>query len=484
MIGLIALIVAFLDFRTGALLTVVVGFAQDLLRKADPDQSPYWLALVLIFFAATVAGAAFRGQHRFWRRRDWMDIRLPALLFMGVLLAQGFVSILRYRFPLMAFIGFAAYVGPPAALVLGYWLGQRHDLMRRLLFFYVLASAAMASGIFFHQAGYDWALLKPIGGGLRVYSLVHGAVNLPQGFFRVPEVAAWHCATAACATVLLATSKRRFGFSPYLFMGLTIYFLWATIATGRRKALGEIIVFVGLYGFLLVWVRGRVGRFGGIIVAAVLLGMWGLERVGLSGQEATITSMQDRNSAEQGKAYERLVRNIRDLPEVVKFNGPFGRGLGTLTQGGYHAGADVEWGVVNEGGLARVVGELGVIGGLAFLWLLYRFVGNLRRKLPALRSQTMAEASFVLGILGLLGANVVVFVSAHQIFGDPFVYLLLGLFAGFATVSLDVIAFTAAAREEVVARSTAPTSSADLVSGPRTPGDVSIGPSPASGLSA
>jgi hypothetical protein len=40
--------------------------------------------------------------------------------------------------------------------------------------------------------------------------------------------------------------------------------------------------------------------------------------------------------------------------------------------------------------------------------------------------------------MALVGANAVVFVSAHQIFGDPLVYIFLGISVGFVIARLDI----------------------------------------------
>ena len=84
-----------------------------------------------------------------------------------------------------------------------------------------------------------------------------------------------------------------------------------------------------------------------------------------------------------------------------------------------------------------MVAELGLPGSLVALLLLYRFGRNLKDRASGLRRRTAKETSSLLGLIALLASNAVIFVSAHQIFGDPFVYLFLGLVAGFVVAGLD-----------------------------------------------
>ena len=66
----------------------------------------------------------------------------------------------------------------------------------------------MASGLWLSKMGYEWSTLQSVGEGLIVYDSVVGKVVLPSGFFRSPEVASWHCASAACIALILMASRR------------------------------------------------------------------------------------------------------------------------------------------------------------------------------------------------------------------------------------------------------------------------------------
>jgi hypothetical protein len=92
-----------------------------------------------------------------------------------------------------------------------------------------------------------------------------------------------------------------------------------------------------------------------------------------------------------------------------------------------------------EGGLAKIIFELGAMGFLLLLvtigllaQLFLRIVGQLRYAPPS-------YGLLNLGLLAYLIANVLNFTSASQVYGDPFVLIILGLSAGFILAAPPVI---------------------------------------------
>ncbi len=426
------------DFRRGVVIVAAAGLLQDLVRKLAPGQPAYLMAIVFVVFAATLAGGIVRENPLWWRRGDWRSLRSPLDLFVVVLGIQALVTCLRVGSFVLIAVGLAAYAGPVAALVLGSWVGESRGLVQKFLGAYVLFVSTMASGIAFYQVGYRWSSLESVGPGLTVYDVTLGAIYLPPGFFRAPEVASWHCATAACVAILLA-AVRKASVGVWVVLGGTASFLgWCVVVTGRRKGLSEIVIFLALFAFLQVWVRGRLGKLGGAVLGAVLIGAFAFHHYGLQEKVAgQLGSMRERTQAGGGAA-ERFVGGLTSLPRVVEAAGFFGTGLGTGTQGAQHFRTEGEkWNEISEGGVARVVAELGVPGSLVALLLAFRFGANLMERASLLRRPSGSEPAVLLGLIALIGANGVIFISAHQIFGDPFVYIFLGLSVGFVVAGLD-----------------------------------------------
>ena len=128
----------------------------------------------------------------------------------------------------------------------------------------------------------------------------------------------------------------------------------------------------------------------------------------------------------------RLRQVVTDVPKMVERFGPLGLGLGTMTQGSRYFGADVRWGIASESGPYRLAVELGVAGVIVVAFIGLRLARRMYRALKDARRWPQARAVLAAGLLVLIAANGAVFLTAHQIFGDPFVFLWLGLVAGFA----------------------------------------------------
>lgn len=426
------------DYRKGVVLIAATGLLQDLVRKMAEGQPGYLLGLVFVVFVTSLVAALASENSFWWRRREWATLRLPIRLLVLVLFLQALVSYMRTGSAVLVGLGFAAYVGPVAALVLGSWSGAHRGVVERFFGAYLVFVTAMASGLVLWQAGARWKSLMSVGPGLIVYDLKIGATYLPPGFFRAPEVASWHCATAACVAIILAGARKASPARWVTLGALSSFLAWCVVVTGRRKGIGEIVIFLALLAFLQVWVRGRLGRFGGAALAAVLIGAFAFQHYGVTEKAAgQIGSMRERSEV-GGSGAGRVLGGVTSLPAVVAAAGFLGTGLGTGTQGAQHfRSTDESWSVISESGLARVVAELGVPGAAVALMLLFRFIRNLYGRLPTLRRRTGSDPGVVLGLLALVGANAVVFVSAHQIFGDPFVYIFLGLTVGFIVAGLD-----------------------------------------------
>jgi len=86
-----------------------------------------------------------------------------------------------------------------------------------------------------------------------------------------------------------------------------------------------------------------------------------------------------------------------------------------------------------EGGLGKIMVELGLPGLIAAFWLVLAFARyiNSALKLSAQGFVPMDVMPLMLGIACLLLVNVMTFTVATQVYGDMFVLIMIGLLAGF-----------------------------------------------------
>ena len=169
---------------------------------------------------------------------------------------------------------------------------------------------------------------------------------------------------------------------------------------------------------------------------------------------AFMFTVADNVADEMTPYYERGISVRNDITDrvsgmtvgsfelVIAENGILGAGAGTGSQGVQHFGNQTT-GVNAEGGLAKVLAELGIPGLLLLLWLAIgfaRYLWSIARYVTSASEVDPALTRLVFGLVALLISNVFLYVVAHQVFGDPFVLIILGFFLGFVMATPKMVA--------------------------------------------
>src|SRR5258708_6878406 len=105
-------IICVANWRIGFLLCIIAGCLQDPVRKIVPGEPVYLTSVILIYLGATCLGAYLAGR-RFSLRpiHEWNgSLKNPLLLFMVLVVIQSVVTFIRFGNPILASIGFLAYV--------------------------------------------------------------------------------------------------------------------------------------------------------------------------------------------------------------------------------------------------------------------------------------------------------------------------------------------------------------------------------------
>jgi hypothetical protein len=252
-----------LDWRKGMLMCVLVGIAQDPLRKLAPSQPVYYVLLVgVVFGIAWVRAALMRVPLSPSVIHDWRkDLKIPFSLFVGWVILEGFHSFVRYGSIKMPGIGLLVWLAPIPAVVLAYQFAMRRGLLgvRRWMLIYILAALASLSGVYLEYAGFGWRALGEIGEGQVIYD-IGTVLKAYSGFYRASEIAAWHAAAISCFIFILSVGKRATVFRVVTALGLIAMLVSLGILTGRRKMLVEITVFLSMYFFLVAWLQRGLAR--------------------------------------------------------------------------------------------------------------------------------------------------------------------------------------------------------------------------------
>ncbi len=104
--------------------------------------------------------------------------------------------------------------------------------------------------------------------------------------------------------------------------------------------------------------------------------------------------------------------------------------MGTATQGTHHLAVKRPrtW---QEGGLSRILVELGVPGFICFLMLTIALVRRVIFLVSRRLEPKSREFPIMAGLAAIFFANACSFVVSHQIFGDPFIIVFFSLLVGF-----------------------------------------------------
>jgi hypothetical protein len=441
--GLLAvgLAVCFANWRTGVFICFVVGFLQDPVRKVVADQPVFFTALVGAPLAMTVLGAHLRRVRiSFKPIHAWnKSLRLPLGLFVLLVLAQTVVGFINTGSVIIAGIGLLAYLAPLPAILLGYQFSRSARDIVKLIKFYVLGSILMVSGVYLSYLGYDWKTLISVGEGLIAFAPTGEKLVLYSGFFRSPEIAAWHAAASVCLLIILAAVISRQNFFKLGAGALAPFLLGAILFTGRRKFLVEIFLFLSSYGLLLLWSQRSAIKSAALMRLALIFAS-GVAAASVGyiyfASDVTTTNALPyyaRGASVQQDVGERVSGlTAQSFQYVMAQNGVLGSGAGTGSQGAQHFGGGSRLvGGAAEGGLGKVLAELGVPGLVLLLWLAISLARYLWSVLSVIKEGDPQLSKLALGLLAFLVTNGFVYAIAHQVFGDPFILIILGFFLGF-----------------------------------------------------
>lgn len=443
-------------WRVGIFVCIAAGFLQDPLRKLVPNEPVYYSVMVVVFVAATLLGVYRSGLRlTFAPIHNWNKVlRLPLNLFIGLVVVQSLMAYFKTNSPIIAGIGLLAYLMPIPAILLGYQFGKNEKNIINFARVYLIISLVMISGVYLSYFGYEWGVLRSVGEALYAYSPSGDELTLYSGFLRSPEIAAWHACTAICFAILLVLVKPRWGIVYWLAGIMIVFFGIAILLTGRRKFLMEIFIFVSIYAVLSVWLR-KSALQSVLALVLVLASSFLVFNYAIPDDfNSGISSYYERGATVEDDAADRAsLMTVESFQYVIAKNGIFGSGAGTGSQGAQHFGGGSEIvGGAAEGGLGKVLAELGVPGLALLLWLVVGFARYIWAILIHVKSDVPVRATLTFWLLSFQAANASVYVIAHQVFGDIFVLVILGFSLGFvlAIPQMQKAAIGAVVRQDIL----------------------------------
>lgn len=427
-------VIALYNWRWGIYAVVIAGFLQDPLRKMIPGEPVYMTVYAAAIFGFCFIGAMISAEELNFRDiTNWNPVLyLPSLLLVGWVTIMAVKTFLTTGSLILAGIGAAAYLAPVPGLLLGYhFVRDRRDIVG-LICVYLGMATLYSLSLYAEKAGVASELLGSVGEGFVFYPESGGISILYAGLFRSPEIAGWHASTAICLVLLLGLGRKPSVWYVVLAAVLIAIFLPALIITGRRKFLAAIVMFIAFAGFLTAYFRFGLQRFAYVLIALGLASGGFYYYITASELPGDWLVYFERSATTSVDAADRFRLMTVDMFHwVIQRNGFLGSGAGTGSQGAQHfGGGTVLVGAAAEGGLGKVLAELGVPGLVLLSWVAVAMLFYIKSVCAGVK-QSSRIAPLVYSFVAFIAANSIVFTTAHQIFGDVFILILLGLILGF-----------------------------------------------------
>lgn len=431
-----ACLVAFASERYALTAVLLIGFIQDPFRKIIPGEPIIFIVMVAVVFTALMLKTTSKvGMTQLTQPFVyWVDyVHKPLTFFIIILVLQFIHSILRWGNIFVGTIGMISYVAPFFAIIVGYYSVNRLANVRSFMKIYCCFGIFVGVTVALSFMGFELPVFREVGVGLKIYD--QGTVLRSfSGIMRTGEIAAWHLATSICFIVILCTTAERR--PPILWSTMLIIFLLLAITfTGRRKMLMLVSLFGVFYIFGFFYLRKALSMAALLVCASVVFAVWlGVEFLFPSGYGGDVQNYLARGSSVYSGASSRFFElGINPVRWAYNRVGLLGGGLGIASQGAHFFQSSSIAGGSGEGGLGKVMVELGLPGLIIIIWLSTSFARYIMRCIN-LSSQPFVKPQLMVLVLGaavFLLVNVMTFTVATQVYGDIFILLMLGLVSGF-----------------------------------------------------
>ena len=426
-----ATIFSFKDWRKGIYLMILIGIIKDPIRKIIPD-APAYLALATVpVWGAILIGALVDNPNLVKNFRiKYQRLTLALFVFLISLVPASVKSATfgsgSWK---ITILGLFSYTSVIFGIYLGFIYNQKTSNLLVLLKFYCIVTALMMIGTPMEYLGIakGWAALGTVAMGNEwIQTSLYGTiVKMIAGFYRSPDVMGWHATALSMLSITLATYET--GKQRYFWITLAGWGLIGSLLCGRRKMFFMLPVFISVltYIYFSIPKRIKLASVATIVFISLLGGALLYHEIGPS------VSIKKYYFHDPDVVFGRVEKHgIEAVIGTYKQSGIFGEGLGTATQGAQHISASRPrtW---QEGGLSRIMVEMGLPGFLCFMYLIIILFLTVWVKIikdPFLYNSS--DYPLRAGLTAFVSANAISFVVSHQIFGDPLIICFVSILIG------------------------------------------------------
>ena len=429
----LSVMIALTDWRRGWIFAVLCGVLQDPARKLTPGMPVYLTLSILVVYAAILftAHRTLQLAIRDFARRFAKVWAAFAIFFLFLIIAAGNglinFGIGFWKAPIFSLL---IYIAPIPAIIFGYVYLQREEMLFDFFRFYSVTTSIALIGSVLEYLRIDFpALGMVLQQGDYIRHLPGVQIRMISGFYRAPDMMAWHAATLTSIAIAMMV-RGGMGRRTWPWMAAAAWGFFNCMISGRRKAIYYVIVFT----LVFVWRylrRLKAAQVAAFVAAAIVLGLV-VQRMS-SNEESSVYTKGALTTRQE--LAERLEGGVM---ETFRQFGIMGAGLGTATQGAqYFLSGDrsLSW---QEGGLGKLAVELGLPGLLAaalFVIMGFRYMLLITAQPDLPETSQLGRVT----LFGLVIANAANFAASAQAYSDPVLTLIAAFFAGclFATAALD-----------------------------------------------
>ncbi len=416
--------IALQNWRAGVLLWLGIAILQDPIRKVTPD-NPVWLTISFVpvylaaFFGMLQANVHIRDFTRRFRQLD-----NSFKLFLLTVFASLCISLIGSRQGVLrSAVGVISYAGGVPAVLIGYfYLRNNYSSLDRLMMWFTIFTSIMLIGVPMQHTGVElsqpWlGTIGLEGGHHRRWFNDFDYVEMISGFYRSPEIMGWHAMILVLASVYLLLKMPRLNL---LWIAMSIWGSYGVFMSGRRKMLMMLVVFV-LVLFLASGFRSKKKILGYLVPALIFI----IPGIAWLVDDLYLMSFNSGLGVAGAKVAEKGLAGPLWLMTIV---GPFGYGVGSVSQGAQHFGMVTDVPLV-EGGFEKVMVELGLFGAVCGIVLavsvMLTAIKVVRRANRSMPNEIATSFCFA-----LIVANLSAFLTAFQFLGDPFIATFVGFLFG------------------------------------------------------
>jgi len=427
---LTGVLVSLKNWRTGLYWIIVIAALQDPVRKMTPGVPTFFVLSTLPVWLAVFLNVWLKERKTIVLfRRFFNKLRNFSLLFL-LTLFPGAVVMLSFGMDTIGavLLGAFSYIGPMIGVIVGFVFLRDKQSILNLLSFYCLVTAVLLIGTpleYFNvfpefkalgTSALNMQWIKYVSSGVTIY--------MKAGFFRSPDIMGWHAATMTILSIILFLHGRSLLFPRWFCLVLAVWGALCIVLSGRYKMIATTFAWGIIYTLILFQAKRRAKIVTLALVACVaIIGMQILfKKAGIDDGFLLYASSPVSYST------ERLEKHgVGSVATTFRQSGFWGRGLGAATQGAKHTGRVLQgW---QEGGAAKLIAELGAPGTIAFAGLILILLRSILLVIR-LSSRSSEMIYWNYGLISLFLANGISFIVSYQVFGDPYILILISFLLG------------------------------------------------------